>query len=176
MNQNIIALKDMRRAMQPFVLTIYEMVLEGKMNNVLEIGVRQAQSTRAILSALHENGTGSLVSIDLGDRSERIPEEYKALWETIVGDSHSAEIHNKVPVIAYDMLLIDGDHTYEGVKRDYEMYNHFVKPGGYIIFHDVINKDCGVPQFWKELQEEQNGFQMIELPWGVAGLGILQTA
>jgi len=36
-----------------------------------------------------------------------------------------------------DLLFIDGDHSAEGVKRDYELYVSKVKPGGLILFHDA---------------------------------------
>jgi len=35
-----------------------------------------------------------------------------------------------------DLLFIDADHTYEGVKRDYDSWLPKVKSGKYIIFHD----------------------------------------
>ena len=35
-----------------------------------------------------------------------------------------------------DLLFIDGDHSYEGVKADWEAYKHFLKPGSIIVFHD----------------------------------------
>ena len=33
-------------------------------------------------------------------------------------------------------LMIDGDHSYEGVKKDWELYSPLVVPGGYVIFDD----------------------------------------
>jgi len=36
-----------------------------------------------------------------------------------------------------DLLFIDGDHSAEGVKRDYDLYAPKVKPGGTILFHDA---------------------------------------
>jgi predicted O-methyltransferase YrrM len=43
-----------------------------------------------------------------------------------------------------DILFIDGDHTYDGVKNDFERYHKYVKTNGYIIFddyhHPIINK------------------------------------
>ena len=30
------------------------------------------------------------------------------------------------------MLFIDGDHSYIGAKRDYEIYSRLVRPGGII--------------------------------------------
>jgi hypothetical protein len=36
-----------------------------------------------------------------------------------------------------DLLFIDGDHTEEGVRRDWNEWNRFVAPGGIVIFHDA---------------------------------------
>ncbi len=40
------------------------------------------------------------------------------------------------PKESYDLLFIDGDHSLEGVRYDYHKFLPFVKPGGYIVFHD----------------------------------------
>jgi predicted O-methyltransferase YrrM len=37
-----------------------------------------------------------------------------------------------------DLLLIDADHSYSGVKQDFLLYRHFVRDGGIIAFHDVV--------------------------------------
>ena len=37
---------------------------------------------------------------------------------------------------AYDVLIIDGDHSFAGVRADFENYLPAVKRGGYIIFDD----------------------------------------
>lgn len=39
----------------------------------------------------------------------------------------------------YNLLIIDGDHSYFGVKHDFYNYRHLVKRGGYIIFDDYGN-------------------------------------
>ncbi len=45
-----------------------------------------------------------------------------------------------------DLLFIDGDHTFDGVKNDFERYSKYVKKNGYIIFddyhHEIIKKYC----------------------------------
>ena len=41
----------------------------------------------------------------------------------------------------YDVLVIDGDHSYAGVKADFENYVEFVKLGGYIVFDDYGSPD-----------------------------------
>lgn len=53
-----------------------------------------------------------------------------------------------------DMLHIDGDHSYDGVRTDFEMYEPLIRPGGLVLIHDVLNhRDprVEVPRFWQEL-------------------------
>jgi len=43
----------------------------------------------------------------------------------------------------FDFIFIDGDHTYEAVKKDFEDWYPLTKPGGFIAFHDShpVNHD-----------------------------------
>jgi cephalosporin hydroxylase len=51
-----------------------------------------------------------------------------------------------------DFLFIDGDHSYDGVKRDFELFSPLVRPGGTVALHDVAAADCpGVEQYFAEL-------------------------
>lgn len=52
-----------------------------------------------------------------------------------------------------DVLHIDGDHSYEAVDSDYEMYSPLVRPGGLVLVHDVFNhwdKRVKVHEWWAE--------------------------
>lgn len=42
---------------------------------------------------------------------------------------------------AVRFLLIDADHSYDGVKADFECWSPLVAPGGYIVFHDYAIAD-----------------------------------
>lgn len=42
-----------------------------------------------------------------------------------------------------DLLFIDGDHSYEGVKADYEHWISTLKDGGSLLFHDSCGKKEG---------------------------------
>src|SRR5690606_31559253 len=58
--------------------------------------------------------------------------------------------------VQYDLLIIDGDHSYEGVKQDFENYLTCVKSGGYIIFDDYDAPEWpGVSQFVDEVRSHQ---------------------
>lgn len=52
-----------------------------------------------------------------------------------------------------DMVLIDGDHSYDGVRRDFEINTRY--PHRFLVFHDIHNPEPqaeGVGRFWRELQ------------------------
>ena len=46
----------------------------------------------------------------------------------------SEDFRGEFPAI--DLLFIDGDHTLEACRSDFEGYAPHVKPGGYVLFHD----------------------------------------
>lgn len=77
-----------------------------------------------------------------------------------------------------DLLFIDGDHTYEGVKADWEMYAPLVKDGGLVILHDICHHPtvpaCQVEKLWKQLRGKYNVTELIDpndVNWG--GIGIV---
>lgn len=55
-----------------------------------------------------------------------------------------------------DFLFIDGDHTELGVTADYNDYKEFVRPGGLIAFHDIVESQPlptnQVYHLWKRLK------------------------
>ncbi len=45
------------------------------------------------------------------------------------------------PAGGFDVLHIDGDHSIEVATRDWDMYRHVVRSGGYVVIHDVQGHD-----------------------------------
>ena len=70
-----------------------------------------------------------------------------------------------------DILHIDGFHSYEAVKNDFEKWSGFVNSTGVILFHDTDSHDSrfGVKQFFQELDMPKH-----EL-FGYQGLGIVSN-
>jgi autotransporter strand-loop-strand O-heptosyltransferase len=175
---------------------IFEAAQHFKLQNVknfLEIGTDQG-GTFAIWSKLSKNKDGIRISVDLphgpyGVNTYNVSERDNYLKRlgtnvtTIHGSSHNEEIKNKVNEILngelLDFLFIDGDHTYNGVKLDYLMYKEFVKPGGWIGFHDIKdtefhkNANCGVDILWKELIGEKVEFVDNSSDFG--GIGFVKV-
>jgi len=76
-----------------------------------------------------------------------------------------------------DFIFIDGDHSYEGVKKDFEMYSPLVKKRGIIAFHDIVNEDPSredikVPYFWYEIKKKYS-YKEIVVDKINYGIGIL---
>jgi len=98
------------------------------------------------------------------------------------GDSHSAGMRDRVRAVfkvqPLDYLFIDGDHSYAGVKSDFETYGPMVQKGGVIAFHDIVEGKPenvgGVPKFWGEVKPRYRHKEIIRDPrQGGCGIGVL---
>jgi predicted O-methyltransferase YrrM len=137
---------------------------------IFEIGVRTGISTASFLRGLEKNG-GHLYSCEINPTCSDIFAGHPQ-WTFILGDSRKPEtIVTKIPN-KLDILMIDGDHTYEGVKDDLNNYTPLVKSGGRIILHDVCSGyDPGVRQAFDEFIEQTEWDANIYESW--VGLGEL---
>lgn len=110
-----------------------------------EIGMRGGTSTMAFLLGCDDSG-GHVYSMDIDPNVYQTVEKLKGLGFTnhtfVLGDSKTTDF----PDGAYfDILYIDGDHSYEGVKTDYDRHVGRVKDGGIVLIHDTRSwPDVGV--------------------------------
>ena len=175
------------------IVTLLKILRERNVHSMMEIGTRNG-GTLFLYSWTLPRGT-QLLSLDLpSDQSlrrgyDRFKTSYLASFvqktqslKLIRGNSHSPSNLAKAKVVVggvgkLDFLFIDGDHTYEGVKQDFEMYSPLVRKGGLVAFHDIVGHDVGISEvdrYWNEIKGNYKHTEIVENPrqnW--AGIGVL---
>jgi predicted O-methyltransferase YrrM len=155
---------------------------------VCEIGTAMGGTTFLLGQTLPE--VERLIGVDLYvRRKERLrflsrPSQQLTFFD---GSSYAPETVDRVRAELgsrkLDLLFIDGDHSFEGVARDFESYRHMVRDGGIVVFHDIVEdymtrygRPTGrwvgqVPRFWREIKPFYQTREFIESP-EQDGLGI----
>lgn len=148
------------------------MLYQRQPRTVLEIGT--AQGGLFWLFCRLSASDARLVSLDLPPDArhsggQRIVINLEAMKrpnqtvQVIHGNSHDAEtierVRGALGESQIELLFIDGDHTYDGVRADYEAYRSLVVAGGLIAFHDIVRTPwpgCEVDRFWSELASDNS--------------------
>ncbi|MCX5714987.1 MAG: class I SAM-dependent methyltransferase [Candidatus Omnitrophica bacterium] len=174
------------------ILDFSKMLEKEKPRSILEIGTAGGGSMFLFLQAASDDAC--LITIDLPGGSfgggyprwrvvlYKLFARYKQRIYLIRGDSHSLTTFQRVKRFLagrmVDVLFIDGDHSYEGVKNDFELYRSLVKKGGIIAFHDIVPGlpalVGGVPQFWNQIKPRFQHTEIIkDVNQGGCGIGII---
>jgi len=148
---------------------------------ILEIGTARGGTLFLFSNIADEEAI--LISVDLYQTVEkrilfRYIKKGKQKIYLIQGDSHKIETLRRIEGILkgrkVDFLFIDGDHSYEGVKKDFEVYSPLVRKGGIIAFHDIIpdyytrygiktSTWAGeVYKFWNEIKEKYEHLEIVK--------------
>ena len=190
-----LAIEAMNRGAMQKLYEVHKLIefLKGRpMKNVVEIGTA-AGGTFYVLCQVAPNDA-QIISIDLpggpfGGGYEiddlRLFKRYGKLGQTLFFMREDSQTEDTKKMLMkhldnkeIDVLFIDGDHSYEGVKKDFELYEPLVAKGGVIIFHDICKHatapECQVDKFWNEIKDKYESKELIdpnETDWG--GIGIL---
>jgi predicted O-methyltransferase YrrM len=182
---------DMPSGLGGSAWALYGLVRALRPRVCVEIGSAHGRSACFIGAALRDNGFGKLYAIDPHSRTawndDGATDTYAALRRNLrrVGVRRYVEIVRATSEAAarqwsrpIDLLFIDGDHSYAGVRRDWEAFAPFVQPFGVTIFHDTLwdlrpdpalrRADMGVPQFVEELREQGYPVIALERDFGVS--------
>jgi predicted O-methyltransferase YrrM len=90
---------------------------------------------------------------------------------SITGDSHHPHTLDRARGFApFDFMFIDGDHTYEGVRDDWRIWDVLLVPWGVVAFHDTWpnfdRHEPGVVRWVDELRHEMPSIEWTD-PDGV---------
>ncbi len=171
------------------IRSLAKVLLEKRPRRILEIGTARG-GTLFLFCRLASPGA-HIVSVDLpggwfgGGYSKWKKRLYQRFarpgqrLDLIRADSHDESTLRQVADLLdgekFDFVLIDGDHTYEGVKSDFETYGEFIEEGATVAFHDIVpnrgDPACQVHRFWTEVSEGRAIFEFVD-NWGQRGAGI----
>ena len=153
-----------------------------KPQTVLELGTARGATIFLFSHVAHSDAR--IVTVDVGSAAWRslFYRSFAAGRQEVRlvrGNSHHpvtvARVRELLDSRNVDFLFIDGDHSYEGVKGDFETYSPLVRSGGLIALHDIVPGPeelvGGVPRFWQELKRDLPAVEIVE-DWGQGGFGI----
>ena len=118
------------------VLSLYAIALGSKAKRILELGVRNGDSTRPLLLAAQKNG-GTVTSVDIQPTTYSPPGEFNQYWRFVQQDAMEF-LRNDTPTEPYDLIFIDDWHAYEHVKAELEQIDRLVSPKTVILVHDLM--------------------------------------
>ncbi len=162
------------------IQSFYEIVKALDAKYVCEIGTFRGGTFYLWCKAACEDAT--LISIDLpsDNWNKAFSPERRKFYQKFAkssqqnlhflpADSHQQSTKQQLVKLLsseqLDFLFIDGDHSYAGVKQDFELYKPLVRPGGVIAFHDILPRvefpNIEVYKLWEELKTQYSYREII---------------
>lgn len=167
-----------------------DLLRAGGVTSYLEIGARHGDTFFDVMRSLPPGSKGLACDLPGGNWGvgssrhslDATCDELKALGynaQRIYGDSQTPAIasiirrHGK-----FDAALIDGDHLYAGVKKDWELYGSRAR---IVAFHDIAGEGqlqkhsklpVQVPQLWREIKDQYRHIEFIG-EGSKMGIGVL---
>jgi predicted O-methyltransferase YrrM len=137
--------------------------LASDRHTVVEIGVYEGSSALVLCGAMQADADLHLIDPFVDETGWALPAGWGAsarATQRVVARAGGPRVHWHVarsqdvgrgwtePV---DVVFIDGDHSPEGVREDWDVWHPHVKPGGFVAFHDARDPGLGPTQVVSEL-------------------------
>jgi predicted O-methyltransferase YrrM len=177
---------------------------EWEMRTFLALALDELKPERTVELGTYKGFTGALLSlvtsektvtVDIDDHGVREAYPYSHHMTIIRDDAATEGCVERIAellVSPIDLLFIDDGHYYETICKELELWKPHVRPGGWIVFHDinplanigphgVQPPELQVTRFWNELKgnkqeiiatEEHKAWKGV-VPHG--GIGILRV-
>ena len=154
---------------------------QEKKGNIVEIGSWLGKSTIFLAKGCSISGNGIVYAVDhfkgnmgkesfyFGDKTseDTIIDDFKQNLKVcgvldfvkpmVMSSEDAAKIINE----ELRAVFIDGNHTYEGVSRDIDLWHNKVKSGGYLIFHDYSHHFEGSMQAIDEFLKNADYYKIV---------------
>src|SRR5262249_45414617 len=143
--------KDFYSGLNDSAWMLHSMARSLKPDVCVEIGSARGRSACFIGLALAQNGRGKLFAIDPHTQTDWNDTQSDETLPIMQAHLESLDLTPYVEIVRktsgeaaenwnrkIDLLFIDGDHSYEGVRRDWDLFSPHVSPFGVVVFHDTI--------------------------------------
>ncbi len=149
--------------------------------NIVEIGSYIGASACCLGAAAKKTKCTQILCIDTWN-NDAMTEGNRDTWKEFLANTSnfsefivpirglSSDVVQDVRRISssIDLLFIDGDHSYDSVRSDWQIYKTFLKSGSIVVFHDYAWAE-GVRRVIKEdvLQLVSSQGQLPNMWWGI---------
>ena len=156
LNRKIVDLCYRQQVREEFTMLAY-FLSSFRPHNILEIGCKGGT-----FYMFNKFSTGKKIGVDIDTQYLPTMHFYTQNedFTFINANSQLPDTANYVKSLCpqFDFIFIDGDHSYDGVRKDFELYKPLLSPRGYIGFHDIdpnhVFRDGPggqVYKFWQDL-------------------------
>ena len=162
---------------------LYLLVRSLRPKRMVETGVWYGWSSRAILSALHANGEGQLVSIDLpttgagrtyedgtfdttrldavSDTGRVVPSYLRDKWDLriVATPAESTAALANSTKAGIDMFFHDSDHSYENMLKEFQIAWAGLRPSG-VLYADDVEWNSALRDFSRSVDRTPRTFRL----------------
>lgn len=154
---------------------LFQLLGDQQFKVIVEIGVHQGHSLEVWYDAFKPT---LLIGVETEEKPIINPIIRKPEVRLVIGNSNNTDINLEVMQLlngqSIDLLYIDGDHHYDAVMKDLELYGPLVADDGRIVLHDaglIGHPDVEVYRVWAELDGTPSKRKLIHSKG--TGFGVL---
>lgn len=158
---------------------------------VVELGSWKGRSTAWLAHALRDRGAGRVLAVDTWAGTQNEPDHARRLagygpdqlYQEFLGNLRGLGLEAQVEPwrmttleaarrwdrgVSIGLLYIDADHSYEGVRADFEHWSPFVVRGGVVVFDDVpswpgpTRLTTELPRWYRFWASSQNQYVFVK--------------
>jgi hypothetical protein len=154
---------------------LYELAAKVEEGCIVEVGSYRGRSTAALAQGSMSSSNSPVFAIEPHEPFQGYyggnfgPEDRAAFFRAMLSTQSYKVVRllNTVSETAsaawtqpVGLLFIDGDHSYEGVKADFDSWARHMLPNATVVFDDSIDKDCGPNRLISELIQTKRLVQL----------------